>query len=90
MEYIITYTIPDPMRRWRLIKVLTSFHATVDWDAGVAQCRLDTQQLKQLRSALEFMVEPDQDAIFIQSSDTRRAPILIGAASLSDLNKKRL
>ena len=88
MEYIISYNIPDPMRRWRLIKVLTSFHATVE--AGVAQCRLDSQQLKQLRSALELIVEPDQDAIFIQSSDTCRAPILIGAASLSDLNKKRL
>ncbi|ADU65780.1 hypothetical protein Selin_1045 [Desulfurispirillum indicum S5] len=63
MDYIITCFVPEKKRRERLIRILQSFH--IPTDHNIVTCNLTTLQAKQLRSALELVIEPDLDEIRI-------------------------
>lgn len=61
MFYVISYDIPDDRRRAHLAKVLKGFGTRVQY--SVFEAQLTRSQFKQMKQAVNSVIDPDEDAI---------------------------
>ncbi|UCZ57717.1 CRISPR-associated endonuclease Cas2 [Desulfurispirillum indicum] len=86
-QQIIACHVPNSIRYQRLQSVFRSFGIVPQH--ALFTCQLDNQQIKQLRSALELLIEPDEDEVrlYFPCLHCQEQVIIIGSGLQKAHNK---